>query len=107
MKKIITMLLFLSLFSCGNSTPNDSDVKESARAAILNSVKNPSNVEFHHNEIIKKIDDNTFEYSETINATNSYGGLIAKNLIVKIKWIGDDPSEVENWIIIDIQSFDR
>lgn len=106
MKKAILLLSFLALMSCGNSTPDESDAKDAARAAIIQNLKNPS-AEFHHNEVIKDLGNGTFEYAEAVNATNSFGGVIAQNVTAKIKWLGGDPSEVQNWSIVDIQFVNR
>lgn len=106
MKKAILLLSFLAFLGCGNSTPDESDVKEAARAAIIQNLKNPS-AEFHHNEIIKDLGDGTFEYVEAVNATNSFGGIIAQNVTAKIKWLGGDPSEVQNWSVLNIQFVER
>lgn len=106
MKKAILLLSFLALMSCGNSTPDESDVKDAARAAIIQNLKNPS-AEFHHNEVVKDLGNGTFEYAEAVNATNSFGGVIAQNVTAKIKWLGGDPSEVSNWTIVDIQFVNR
>lgn len=103
MKKVFLLFSLLIVFSCGNSVPDESDAKEAARAAILQHLKNPADVKFHHNETIKNIGNNTFEYIETINATNSFGGSIKQNAILKVKWLKDDPGEVSNWSIISIE----
>jgi len=107
MKKILLLLSFLTIISCGSSTPDESTAKEAARAAVLQNVKSPSSTEFHQNEIVTDLGDNTFEYKETVNATNAYGGSIAQNATVKVKWIGEDPSEVSNWTVLDIQFTER
>ena len=106
MKKLILHLVFV-MFSCGHSTPNESDAKEAARAALLQRVKNPMDVTFFQNDKVQAIGDNTFEYTETISATNSFGGTITQNANVKVKWLKDDSSEVTNWTIIDFQLNDR
>lgn len=103
MKKILLLFSLVVLFSCGSSTPNEADAKEAARAAVLQNLKNPTDVKFHHNETIKNIGNNTFEYRETINATNSFGGSIKQDAILKVKWLKDDPGEVSNWSIISIE----
>ena len=108
MKKLLLFaIMAMGLTSCGSSTPDESDAKEAARSAILQNLKNPIDAKFHHNEIVKALGDNTFEYTETVNATNGFGGSIAQNATVKVKWLKDDPSEVSNWTIIDIQFVDR
>ena len=107
MKNLILLLSFLAFMSCGNSTPDNSDVKDAARAAILHSLKNPTDAKFHHNEVVKDLGDGQFQYTETVNATNSFGGNIAQNVMAKIKWNGGDPSEISNWSIIDMQFVDR
>lgn len=107
MRKVFLLLSFLAFISCGNSTPDESDAKEAARAAIIQNLKNPSGVTFHHNEIIKDLGDGAFEYVETVNATNSFGGVLAQNVTTKIKWLGGDPSEVQNWSVLDIQFVER
>ena len=107
MKKIISILSLLALISCGNSTPDESDAKEAARAAIIQSLKDPNSAKFHHNEIINDLGDNTFQYTETIGATNSFGGVITQNAIVKVKWLKDDPSEVTNWSVVNLQFNER
>lgn len=109
MKKaiLILTLCLITLISCSSSTPDEADAKEAARAVVLQNVKNPVDLKFHQNDEVKNIGNNTFEYKETINATNSYGGSIVQNVTVTVKWIKDDPSEVKNWSIIDIQFSDR
>lgn len=109
MKKAIFILTLCltTLLSCSSSTPDETDAKEAARAVVLQNVKNPVDLKFHQNDEVKNLGDNTFEYKETINATNSYGGSIAQNVIVKVKWIKGDPSEVQNWSLVDIQFTDR
>lgn len=102
----ITLGIFL-MTSCSSSTPNEADAKEAARAVVLQNVKNPVDLKFHQNDEVKNLGDNAFEYKETINATNSYGGSIEQNVTVTVKWIKDDPSEVKNWSIIDIKFSDR
>lgn len=107
MKKVFLLFSLLALFSCGSSTPDESDAKEAARAAILQNLKNPSDAKFHHNETVKILGDSTFEYRETINATNSFGGSIKQDAVVKVKFLQDDPSEVTNWSILDVQFLER
>lgn len=103
MKKVFLVLSFLAIVSCGNSTPDESDAKEAARAAVISNLKNPIDIQFHQNEVIKDLGENTFEYKETINATNSFGGSIKQEATVKVKWIKEDPSEVSNWSVINIK----
>ena len=55
MKKVFLLFSLLALFSCGSSTPDESDAKEAARAAILKSLKNPLDARFHQNEVIKDL----------------------------------------------------
>lgn len=93
--------------SCGHSTPNESDAKEAARAAIIHSLKDPMSAQFHHNETIKNLGNNLFQYTETVNAKNSFGGSIAQNVSVKVQWISGDPSEVENWKFSELQFTER
>lgn len=107
MKKALLLLSILFLIRCGNSTPDESDVKDASRAAILQALKNPTDAEFHHNESVKDLGDGTFEYAESVNATNSFGGKLAQNATVKVKWNGGDPSEVQNWSILDVQFAER
>lgn len=107
MKKVFLFISFLAIIGCGNSTPDESDAKDVARSVILQNLKNPIDANFHHNEIIKTLGDSTFEYTETINATNSYGGSIKQDAFVKIKFLQDDPSEITNWTILDIQFTER
>jgi hypothetical protein len=107
MKKVILLFNLLALFSCSSSSPSDSDVKEAARAAILQNLKSPTQTSFHHNEVIEKLEENTFQYKETINATNSFGGSIKQDATVKIKWLNKNPSVITNWSVIDIQFMDR
>lgn len=107
MKKVFLFISFLAIIGCGSSTPDESDAKDAAVSAILQNLKNPVDVTFHQNEEIKDLGDNTFEYKETINATNDFGGSIAQNAIVKVKWLKGDPSEVTNWTILDIQFTER
>ena len=106
MKKLLLIIL-LALLSCSNSLPDESDAKEAARAAILQNLKSPLDAKFHHNETINKISNNTFEYKETINAKNSFGGSIKQTAIVKVKWLKDDPSEVTNWTVLNIEFINR
>lgn len=106
MKKLIVLILAFSIFSCGSSTPNESDAKQAARAAIIHSLKNPD-AKFHQNETIQDLGDGTFLYKESINATNSYGGSIAQNVTAKVKWNGGDPSEVQSWSVVDLEFEDR
>jgi len=106
MKKAILLLSFLAFMGCGNSTPDESNVKEAARAAIIQNLKNPD-AKFHHNEVVTKISDSSYQYVETINATNGFGASIKQDVTVKVKWLKGDPSEVTNWSILDIQFFDR
>lgn len=101
MKKALFLLSLLAFISCGRSTPNDSDAKDAARAAIIHNLKNPD-ATFHHNEIITKISDSTYRYVETVNATNSFGGSIRQDVTVVVKWLKDDPSEVTNWAMLDL-----
>lgn len=107
MKRVLLFISFLAIMSCGSSTPDESTAKEAARAAVLQNLKNVSATEFHQNEEVKDLGDNTFEYKETVNATNSFGGSIAQNVTVKVKWLKDDPSEITNWTILDIQFTER
>lgn len=107
MKKLLFLFGLLAIISCSHSKPNESDAKEAARSAILQNLKNPIDMKFHHNEVVKDLGNNTFEYKETINATNSFGGSIKQNVTVQVKWIKDDPSEVSNWSIVDVQFVDR
>lgn len=107
MKKIMWAIVGIIMISCGNSTPDESDVKDVARAAILHSLKNPTDAKLHHNEVVKDLGNNQYQYVETVNATNAFGGSIAQNVMVKVKWNGKDPSELENWILLDIQFTDR
>ena len=104
MKKYLSLLSLFTLLSCGNSIPDNSDVKEAARAVIIHNLNDPTSAEFHHNEVIKDIGDSTFIYTETINAKNSFGGSVKQNATVKIKWAGGKPSEIENWRILDIKT---
>lgn len=107
MKKVLLSISFLALISCGSSIADESNAKEAARAAILNKLTSPSSAKFHHNEVVKKIDDSTFNYTETIESTNSFGGMIAQNVNTTVKWKGGDASEATNWVIIDIQFAER
>ena len=107
MRKAFLLLSFLAFISCGNSTPDESNAKEAARAAVLQNLKNPIDMTFHQNDVVKDLGDNTFEYKETINATNSFGGSIKQDVTVQVKWLKDDPSEVSNWTVVDIQFADR
>ena len=106
MKKILLLLIAFATFSCGSSTPDESNAKEAARAAILHSLKNPD-AQFHQNETIEDSGNGTFLYKETINATNSFGGSLAQDVTAKVKWNGGDPSEVQSWSLIDLQFADR
>lgn len=107
MKKLLFLLGFATVISCGSSTPDDSDIKQAARAAILSNVKDPTSTTFHQNEVVKNLGENVYSYSETINATNGFGGSIAQNIFVKIKWTGTDPSEVSSYQLVDLQYSDR
>jgi len=103
MNKFILISALFVIFSCGTSMPNESHAKEAARAAIIQNLKNPLDVKFHQNETVESLGDNTFEYTETINATNSFGGSIKQNAVVKVKWLKDDPDEVSNWTVLSIE----
>ena len=105
MKKLLLLFICTALLSCGSSEPNEANAKEAARAAILQNLKNPTDVSFHHNEKIHDLGLNTFEYRETINATNSFGGSIKQNAVVKVKWLKDDAREVSNWSIIEFRLY--
>lgn len=107
MKKIIIILTAFSLIGCGSSTPDEATAKEAARAAIIHNLKDPSSAEFHQNEKVKDLGNNTFEYTESVNATNSFGGKIAQDVNVQVKWNGGDPSEVNNWSVVDIHFLER
>ena len=107
MKKIVLLFSFFAIIGCGSSTPDVATAKEAARAAVLQNLKSPTATEFHQNEVVTDLGDNTFEYKETVNATNSFGGSIAQNAIVKVKWISGDASEVTNWSVLDIQFAER
>ena len=107
MKNFLLLCTSTLLISCGNSTPDDSDVKDASRAAIIHDLKDPTSAKFHHNEIVSKLDDSLYSYSETVNAANSFGGSRAQNVIVKVKWAGGDPSEIQNWRLINIQYLER
>lgn len=106
MKKLILLLAFF-VFSCGTSSPDKGDAKQAGRAALLQNMKNPMGVTFFQNDNVKIISENVFEYTETISATNSFGGTITQNAIIKIKWLQDDPSEVTNWAVLDLKLLDR
>jgi len=99
--------VFLLLTSCVHSTPNNSDAKEAARAAIIHNLKDPTSAKFYHNETINNIGNNTFVYTETLIATNSFGGSIVQNVTVKVKWKGGNPSKIENWEWSDLQIIPR
>lgn len=103
MRALLFSIIFLAFVSCGSSTPNEADAKEAARAVVLQNLKNPKDMSFHQNDVVKNLGDNTFEYTETINATNSFGGSIKQDVTVIVKWIKDDPSDITNWSVIDIQ----
>lgn len=107
MKKVFLLFSLLALFGCGSSTPDESDAKEAARAAVIQNLKSPADAKFHQNDVVKELGDNTYEYKETVNATNSFGGSIKQDVTAKVKWIGGDPSEVTSWTILDIQFMDR
>lgn len=107
MKKTLLLFGLLAFFGCGNSEPDESDAKDAARAAILQNLKNPSDTKFHHNEVIKTLGDSTFEYKETINATNSFGGSIKQDAVVRVKFLQGDPDVETNWTILDIQFLER
>ncbi|AUS04508.1 hypothetical protein [Pseudotamlana carrageenivorans] len=102
MRKLLLIFGLLAFFSCTSSEPNEANAKNAARSAIIQKVKNPTDLKFHHNEVISNLGYNTFQYQETINATNGFGGSIKKNAVVKVKWIKGDASEVSSWIIEDI-----
>lgn len=106
MKKIFLLLTLFALISCGHSAPDESDAKEAARAAVLQNLKNPVDMKFHQNDVVKDLGDNTFEYKETINASNSFGGSIKQNVVIKVKWLKDDPSEASNWTVLDLRFID-
>ena len=107
MKKLLAVAGVLLLCNCSSKTADEANVKEAARAAIIHNLKSPSSVKFHHNEYVKQIDDSTFIYTETIEATNTYGGLIAQNAYTTVKWKGGDASDVDNWNVLDLQFKER
>lgn len=109
MKKLFTLLLLcsLTLSSCGHSTPDESDAKEAARSAVLQNLNNPIDMTFHQNDVVKDLGDSTYEYKETINAKNGFGGSIKQDVTVQVKWLKDDPTEVTNWTIVDIKFVNR
>lgn len=107
MKKILLIAISLLLFGCTNSKPSDSDVKEAARAAILNNLKDMGSAKFHHNENIQDLGNQVYRYQETVNANNSFGGSIGQNVVVTLKWTGQDPSEVTSYILQDLQFNER
>ena len=107
MKRLFILCLLFTLISCGSSTPDDSDVKNASRAVIIRNLKNLNSAKFHHNEVVKKVSDSIFTYLETVNATNTYGGSVAQNAFVKLKWIGGDPSEISSWSVVDISFSNR
>lgn len=100
------LLIIITIFGC-NSTPNDSNVKDAARAAIIHKLKDPNTAKFHHNEVINDLGNDTFTYTETVNAKNSFGGSVAHIVNVKIKWAGGSPSDIENWRLLDIRFNER
>lgn len=105
MRKLLLLFSLLVLFNCGSSEPNESNAKEAARAAIIQNLKNPTDVKFHQNETIADLGYNTFEYKETLNATNSFGGSIKQTAVVKVKYLKGDASEVTNWTVVDIRFY--
>jgi hypothetical protein len=107
MKKTFLLFSLLALFSCGSSTPDESDAKEAARAAILERLKNPLDARFHQNETIKDLGKGAYLYTETVNSTNSFGGSISQNVTLEVKWLGEDPSNVENWVVMNIDVTER
>ena len=100
---LIPVIIFFLLSCDGNSAPESNDAKEAARAAIIHNLKDPKSVKFHHDEVIKKIDDSSFLYTETVNASNSYGGSIAQIVTIEVNYRGGDPSTVENWSYTNLQ----
>ena len=107
MKKLVLLFSFLAFISCGNSEPDEDDAKQAARAAIIHNLKDPKSATFHHNEVVYDLGYNTYQYTETIGAKNSFGGVITQNAIVKVKWLKDDPSKVANWSVLDIKFIER
>lgn len=107
MKKLLLFISLATLLSCSNSTPDKSDVKDAARAAILHHLKDMNSAKFHHNEIVSDIGNNTYTYTETVNATNSFGGSVAQNVVVKLKWNGGDTSDVSSYSLLDLQFNER
>ena len=107
MKKLLLVLVIFFFISCGNSTPDKSDAKEAARAAIIHNLKDTMSDTFHQIEVVTDLGNNTFQYVETVGATNSFGGVITQNAVVKVKWLKDDPSEVSNWSIVNIEFIER
>ncbi|WP_131387679.1 hypothetical protein [Flavobacterium suncheonense] len=107
MKKVILFLSILVFIGCGNSEPNESNAKEAARAAIIHNLKNINSANFHQNEVIADLGGGVYQYKETVNATNNFGGSIANDVTVKVKYVGGDASEVSSWSILDIQFSER
>lgn len=107
MKKLFLLTVFFIAIACGSSTPSDSDVKNAARAAILHNIKDPTSAKFHQNDQVQDLGDNTYSYSESVNATNSFGGSVAQNVFVKLKWTGNDPSEVGSYQLLDLRMENR
>ena len=103
MKKILLAFSILLLLNCSNSSPSDSDVKSAARAAILHNLQDLNSAKFHHNEAITDLGNGSYQYQETINANNAFGGAIRKNAVVTIHWNGGDPSEVSSYTVANLE----
>lgn len=102
---IITMLIFI-LIPKKETLPEDGDVKNIARSVIIKEMKDPTSVQFFHNEIITKKGDSIYTYRESLKSASGIGLLIAQDAIVTLKWNGQKPSEFENWKILNL-SFER
>ncbi len=107
MKKLLSAFVLLVLFCCTNSKPSDSNIKDAARAAILTNLKDMGSAKFHHNETVQDLGNQIYRYQETVNANNSFGGSLSKNIVVTLKWSGQDPSEISSYILQDLQFNER
>jgi hypothetical protein len=98
------LIIGLTFNSCSwNSIPDNSDVKNIARLAILNNVLDVKGSNFHHNEEIVKINDSLYIYTETITTNNQYGAYIANNVRLELKWNGNNPSNNTSWTYSKLQ----
>lgn len=96
---IIFIFILFAVYSCSNSTNNipntESDAIIASKNIIKDSLKNPSSAKFRDISCIK-ISDGMFEIKGIVNATNSFGGNLDKNFVLKIQYNGN------GWNILSI-----